>query len=83
MTPEETLMRARLAAKITQRELAATMGISPQYLNDIEHEFRSFTEKYLDNLPQGIARDVAAAMIEVHQAAITRLLMFIPDRKQP
>jgi transcriptional regulator with XRE-family HTH domain len=82
MSPGDALRQARDAARITQRDLATLMDITPAYLNDIEHGRRELLEKYVDKLPQNLASDVAAAMIAVHQEAINRLLLFVPCRQR-
>jgi transcriptional regulator with XRE-family HTH domain len=50
----QVIAKARKARKLTQRDLAATIrqedgksGISPAYLNDIEHDRRKPTDEHL------------------------------------
>ena len=69
----ETLRSARKANGLTQIYVAGLMGVSPQYLNDIEHDRRSLGEKHLPALPPPVRAAVAAAMVSEHQAAIERL----------
>lgn len=64
---------ARKRAEITQKDVAQMLGISPQYLSDIEQGRRAFSERYLDRLPSGMQEEVRAAFIAGHEAAILRL----------
>ena len=69
----EALRHARQSAGFTQTHVAGLLGVSPQYLNDVEHDRRPLSEKHLPALPGSVRAAVAAAMVSEHQAAIERL----------
>ena len=69
------LKTARVRAGFTQKQVAEALGITPQFVNDLEHARRAFTEKYVPLLPDSMRYLVAAAMTDEHQAAIERLQM--------
>jgi DNA-binding XRE family transcriptional regulator len=60
----DALKNARVSAGMTQRELAAVLGITPQFVNDIEHGRRELGEQHYIKLPIGIRRAVVTADIE-------------------
>jgi transcriptional regulator with XRE-family HTH domain len=64
---------ARKRAEITQKDVALMLGISPQYLSDMEQGRRAFNERFLDKLPTAMRDEVRAAFIAEHEAAIERL----------
>jgi transcriptional regulator with XRE-family HTH domain len=63
-----TLRTARLAAGLRQSELAEQMGISPQFLSDLEKGRRTFHDRYLDMLPEMIRVSVAIAVKAEYEA---------------
>jgi DNA-binding XRE family transcriptional regulator len=69
--PETTLaMRnARIAAKLTQDDLAAALGCTPQFVSDIENGRRPLPERYYEKLPPPIRKVVIkAAMADLAHA---------------
>ena len=66
MTPGEALRAARLAQGYSQTDLACVLGISLQYLNDIEMGRRRYVERLTDRLPDEIRREVTKAIIAGH-----------------
>ena len=65
-TPEQALRRGRLEANFSQKELADQLGISPQYLSDIESGNREVTNRLIPLLPLEIRHMV----IDAVQAAL-------------
>jgi transcriptional regulator with XRE-family HTH domain len=61
-TPEQTLRRLRLEAKIPLKELAAALGIVPQYLHDIENGRRRLSDNRALLLPASIRVPVVEAI---------------------
>lgn len=73
MKVADALREAREAAGLTQRQIAEMLGITPQFVSDIENDRRALGEKYLPDLPPTIRTQVALAMMREHQSAIDRL----------
>jgi transcriptional regulator with XRE-family HTH domain len=73
MKTADALRGARKSAGLTQRQIAEMLGITPQFVNDIEHGKRALGEKYLPLLPPVMRTIVATAMMDEHRAAITRI----------
>lgn len=67
------LRTARRAAAIAQQDLAAELGISRSYMNDIELGRNPFPESLVERLPDSIRRHVAAAMADGHLASAAEL----------
>lgn len=63
MTVFDALREARIAAGLSQADVAKLLGIAPSYLSDIEHGRRQFLDKYLELLPEPIRGPVAKAML--------------------
>lgn len=72
------LRDARTAAGLTQRQVADMLGVTPQFISDIEQDRRALGEKYLPSLPPNVRIKVALAMMSEHQEAIARINS-IPD----
>jgi transcriptional regulator with XRE-family HTH domain len=60
----ETLRKARIAANVSQRELAELIGLTPQFLSDIERGRREFPVQRLADLPNPIRTAVVKAALE-------------------
>jgi transcriptional regulator with XRE-family HTH domain len=60
----DALKNARISANMTQRDLAAALGLTPQFINDVEHGRRELGEQHYIRLPIGIRRAVVTADIE-------------------
>ncbi len=67
MTIEETLRAVRKTAGLTQQQLADAVGLSPQYMNDIELGRRAFPVRLLDRLPLQIRVAVASALADEYE----------------
>jgi transcriptional regulator with XRE-family HTH domain len=63
MDENELLSSNRRAAGIKQRDLAAAIGISPQYLSDLENGRREVPGPLLAKLPQPIRAPIVRARI--------------------
>jgi transcriptional regulator with XRE-family HTH domain len=70
MNAAETLRQARLAAGMTQRALAAHLGITPGFLHDVENSRRRLAPKHFARLPDAIRGPVIdAALAELQDQA--------------
>jgi transcriptional regulator with XRE-family HTH domain len=52
------IRRARSARKVTLRQLAAAVGVTPSYLSDIENDRRVPSEEVLERLAAELALDL-------------------------
>jgi len=73
MTVADALRNSRVSAGLTQRQVAEMLGVTPQFMSDIEQGRRALGEKYLAKLPPGMRKRVASAMMDEHQNAISRI----------
>jgi transcriptional regulator with XRE-family HTH domain len=73
MTVADALRNSRVSAGLTQRQVAEMLGVTPQFMSDIEQGRRALGEKYLSKLPDGMRRIVATAMVSEHETAISRI----------
>mgnify|MGYP001599507943 CR=1 FL=1 len=73
MKVADALRNARVSAGLTQRQIAEMLGVTPQFICDIELERRVLGEKYLPLLPPGIRVLVTWAMVNEHRSTIARL----------
>ena len=64
---------ARRRAEIPQKDVARMLGISQQYLTDMEQGRRAFQEKFVALLPDVMQDEVRAAFVARYEAAIARL----------
>jgi predicted transcriptional regulator len=69
----DALRSARKEAGIRQRALASMLGITPQFLADIERGRRELMRRHYANLPDQIRRKVIAAAIDEYRDAIAEL----------
>ena len=61
----DALKAARQQAGLSQRQLAEVLGLSPAFINDIEHGRRQLGEQHYAKLPEPIRTAVFnAAIIE-------------------
>jgi transcriptional regulator with XRE-family HTH domain len=60
----ETLRNARIAAHVSQRELAERIGLTPQFLSDIERGRRELPVQRIVDLPDSIRGAVVRAALE-------------------
>ena len=67
------LADARKRAGIAQKDLARMLGISPQYLSDMEQGRRAFGDKFLSDLPPEIHGEVRDAFKAQYEAILARL----------
>lgn len=72
-TIASALKNARITSYLTQRQVADALGITPQFVSDIENGRRDLTEKYIELLPETMRHVVRQAFIAQHQSAIERL----------
>jgi transcriptional regulator with XRE-family HTH domain len=66
------LADARRRAGIAQKDLARMLGISPQYLSDMEQGRRAFSDKFLPALPAEIRREVKAEFRTQYEALVAK-----------
>lgn len=71
--PGLVLRSARLAAGMTQTDLAETLGISVWVLNRLEHARRQFEESWLARMPEAIREPVAAAIARHYSDRAARI----------
>ena len=57
------LIAARKAVGMTQRDLAAALGLSPQYVNDVEKGRNELAAIHYGKLPNGIREAVVDAAV--------------------
>ncbi len=69
----DALRDARRKAGLTQRDLAETLGLSPQFMNDVELGRRELPERHYPALPGPIRHAVVAAAIAELVDKIERL----------
>lgn len=69
----EALREARIQAGFSQRAVAKALGISPAFLNDLEHHRRNLNDSYLPKLPVEMREHVRLAFISEYELAIERL----------
>lgn len=69
----DTLRSARLAAGLSQREVAKALGITPQYLADLERGRRELPAARYAALPDPIREAVVHETIRHHEAIIEAL----------
>jgi transcriptional regulator with XRE-family HTH domain len=69
----DVLRSARLAAGLSQREVAAALGITPQYLADLERGRRELPIARYGALPEPIRNAVVGETIKHHKAIIAAL----------
>ncbi len=69
----DALRDARRKAGLTQRDLAETLGLSPQFMNDVELGRRELPERHYHALPGPIRHAVVAAAIAELVDRIERL----------
>jgi transcriptional regulator with XRE-family HTH domain len=69
----QALRRSRKALSISQRDLARTIGITPQYMGDIEFGRRSFPARRIEMLPLKIRRAFVTATVDELRARIAEL----------
>jgi DNA-binding XRE family transcriptional regulator len=72
-SPAQVLRERRVAVGISQHSLAHTLGITPQFLCDIELGRRILRKQYARLLPAAIRKPVIRAMIAEHRAEIADL----------
>jgi hypothetical protein len=51
---------------LAQREVAERIGVTPQYLSDIERGRRELLDKYVESLPGPVRHAVAVEMVAQH-----------------
>jgi transcriptional regulator with XRE-family HTH domain len=73
MKVADALRNSRISAGLTQRQVAEMLGVTPQFMSDIEQGRRALGEKYLSMLPDDMRRIVARAMVSEHETAISRI----------
>ncbi len=73
MKVADALRRSRISAGLTQRQVAEMLGITPQFMSDIEQGRRALGEKYISKLPPVMRAFVATAMMDEHKTAISRI----------
>jgi len=73
MTVSSALRAARTESGLTQREVAAALGITAQYMSDLESGRRTMPEKYIERLPDVIRRRVASVLTESKLAELAEL----------
>jgi transcriptional regulator with XRE-family HTH domain len=59
----DALKAARQQAGLSQRQLAEVLGLSPAFINDIEHGRRELGERHYEKLPQPIRAAVMKAVV--------------------
>jgi transcriptional regulator with XRE-family HTH domain len=69
----DVLRSARLAAGMSQVDVARALGITPQYLADLERGRRELPMARYGALPEPIRIAVVAETIKHHQAIIAAL----------
>jgi DNA-binding XRE family transcriptional regulator len=67
------LRAARIEAELSQRDVAEAIGVTAQFVCDIELGRRQLSEKYVSRLPWSMRNKVSDAMIADHEASIERL----------
>jgi transcriptional regulator with XRE-family HTH domain len=72
-TPGAALRRMRLEAGLPQKALAETLGISPQYMSDIESGSRTLPRHIISRMPPKIKSAVVAALKSEMQTKIDEL----------
>jgi len=73
MKVADALRKSRVSAGLTQRQVAEMLGVTPQFMSDIEQGRRALGEKYLHKLPDAIRASVISAMVNEHKSAIARI----------
>lgn len=73
----EALREARIAAGLSQQDVARALGISQPFVNDIEHGRRALGEQHYEKLPQPIRIAVVRAAIAELQERISKLRQFL------
>ena len=76
------LRERRMAARLRQADVAARAGISPSYLNLIEHNRRKVTPEVMDRLADALGID-RAALAEGQEAALVEDLRAVAARAGP
>ncbi len=72
-TPGAALRRMRLEAGLPQKALAETLGISPQYMSDIESGSRALPRHIISRMPKKIKSAVVKALKSEMQTQIDEL----------
>ncbi len=73
----------RLSLSLSQRQLAQAIGISPSYLNLIEHGKRGIGAGLLTRLADALGADAAVLQAAEDNALIARLAAITPDTAEP
>lgn len=74
MSIAEALRSARIAAGMTQRQIADALGVSAAFICEVELGRRGLGERHLAALPGAVAGPVAKAMLAEHHMAIQRIM---------
>jgi DNA-binding XRE family transcriptional regulator len=82
-TVADTLRMSRLEARISQRALAKTIGISSAYLCQVETGVHTLSPRWYPLLPEPVRTAVIAAKIREHEAAIIELRRLAKQEKAP
>lgn len=67
------LRNSRISAGLTQKQVAEALGVTPQFISDLEKDRRALGEKYLPMLPPVMRAFVSEAMMNEHRSAISRI----------
>ncbi len=76
----EALREGRIAAGLSQQEVARALGISQPFVNDIEHGRRALGERYYEKLPQPIRAAVMKAVVADLQERLARAHQLMKSR---
>jgi transcriptional regulator with XRE-family HTH domain len=65
---------AREAAGMTMAALARLLGVTRQFIWDVESDRRPFPPSQLEKLPPEMRDSIKGAMIDAHMAEVDRLM---------
>ncbi len=76
----DALKAARQKAGLSQRQFAEAIGLSPAFINDLEHGRRELGEKHYEKLPQPIRAAVMKAVVADLQERLARARQLMRSR---
>jgi transcriptional regulator with XRE-family HTH domain len=76
----EALREARIAAGLSQNDIARALGVSQPFVNDIEHGRRELGEKHYEKLPQPIRAAVMKAVVADLQERLAKARQLMRSR---
>ena len=81
MNSIDVMRHARLRAKLSVKEMATALGVTAQFVYDIEHGRRGIPEQMVERFPGESREIVAEAFVQMHEERVRVLRALIGGSK--